>query len=376
MKPLKENFWIGFLAGSLWLIVILILSFSLPSAKLIQENNDPVVAQIGPEKMTRKELEKRSAQALAPVKSDEYLILKEALDRWIKERLYVLETNRTGKSKAELEKSLWQKVQVSEIEIQKEYKDRYFQFQGIPFSTIHDSLKRELEKRKFDELENDWAESAQLKYQTKILLEKPEIILGNRKMGNLPHQINQPLAFPPAEPLATFDSLEGQPVKGKSEAPVTLIEFSDFQCPFCQRASLTAEKLLENNPDKIKLVWFHFPLNMHPLSAKIHEASECANDQQKFWEFYSLVFSSTSVLQNEEDILKLGKALNLNEEQYQNCVTSGIHREKVARNIQTGTQHGVQSTPTFFLNGKKIVGAQPLESFQAVVDTELKSKTF
>lgn len=380
MNHLKENFWIGFFAGSLWLIVIVILCF--PQNKLMNESNGLWVAQLGSEQITLKELEHVSNQELISVKSDEYLILRESLDRWIRERVYVLEARRTGQSREDIEKSIWEKVTVTEDEIQKEYRENILDFQGSPLALVHDSVARELKKRKFNFLEKEWMETVKKRYGLQERLEKPKVVLPNPKRGNQLHpgftarqNLIQPLAplVNNSEPVK-FDSLEGQPVRGKADAPITIVEFSDFQCPFCQRGANAIEQLMEKNKDKIKVVWFHFPLPIHPLSAKIHEASECAADQQKFWEFYNFAFSPNAVLKSEDDLLKLGTSLKLNEEQYRNCILQGTHREKIAKNIEAAKKVGVQSTPTFFINGKKIIGAQPLEVFQTAVDSELNPK--
>jgi protein-disulfide isomerase len=164
------------------------------------------------------------------------------------------------------------------------------------------------------------------------------------------------------------------PSVGSSSAPITLIEFSDYQCPYCGRVEPTLKRIRATYGDKIRFVWKDFPLTqIHPLAFKAGEAAHCAGDQGKYWELHDLLFSKQTELQID-DLKRHALAAGLNSGSFNQCLDSSKYGERVRDGISEGTALGVNSTPTIFINGRRLSGAQPYEAFAAVIDEELAKK--
>lgn len=158
--------------------------------------------------------------------------------------------------------------------------------------------------------------------------------------------------------------------KGPNDAPITIIEISEFQCPYCNKAKETVDELMEIYPDKIKLVFKHLPLDFHKDAQKASEAFECAGEQGKYWEMYDKLFASQKGLE-VADLKKYAGELNLKTSQFNECLDSGKYEEKIKNDIKEAGEFGVSGTPGFFVNKQFIGGAQPLEAFVEAVEREL-----
>ena len=167
-----------------------------------------------------------------------------------------------------------------------------------------------------------------------------------------------------------FDHILGNP-----SAKVTIIEYSDFECPFCGKMfAETIPKLKENfikNGD-VKFIYRHFPLrSIHADAQKAAEASECAGEQGKFWEYHDIVFGKQNLL-GIESFKSWAKELGLNSGQFDSCLDSGKYEERVEKDYSDGITLGVNGTPATFINGKLISGAVPYEEFEKIIREELK----
>ncbi len=174
----------------------------------------------------------------------------------------------------------------------------------------------------------------------------------------------------PVSELVDID-LEGRPVLGPGDAPVTIVEYTDYGCPWCAKyAEETYPKLIAAHGDKIRYSVRNFAVaTLHPQAPKAAEAAECAADQERFWDYHDLLFQNRTKL--DVPSLKVYAAqLNLDGERFDTCLDSGEKTELVNADFQEGLANGVRGTPTFFLNGRRLVGAQPLEVFQALVNRE------
>lgn len=172
-------------------------------------------------------------------------------------------------------------------------------------------------------------------------------------------------------PRATVAITAANPSLGSASAPVTLIEFSDYQCPFCQRVEPTIKKLREAYGSRLRIVWKDFPLTqIHPQAFKAGEAAHCAGDQGKYWELHDVLFANQSALQ-VPDLKRHAAGLGLNAEAFNACLDSSKYGERVRDGVSEGSGLGVNSTPTIFINGRRLSGAQPYETFAAVIDEEL-----
>lgn len=196
-----------------------------------------------------------------------------------------------------------------------------------------------------------------------------EGILDPSKAKAVPPPSQVAPAGPP--PVAQFNDLEDRPTLGSKQAPITLVEFSDFYCPFCGRVEPTLEQLEKNYAGKIRRVWRHYPLAFHTGADRVHEASECAHEQGKFWPYHKKLFERQGSPFNDDALIKLAKELDLDKKKFEKCLKSGKYKALVQKEIAKGTEAGVQGTPAVFVNGQLVSGAQPYEAFDQLIKKEL-----
>lgn len=191
-------------------------------------------------------------------------------------------------------------------------------------------------------------------------------------------QPQQPSAPDPKEVLKKLD--KGHfPALGNENAKVTIIEFSDLECPFCARfykdalPQLTKEYI---DTGKVKLYYRHFPLSFHPKAKPLAHATECANEQGKFWEMHDKIFTENDAgnLASATDATyeEWAAAVGVDTAKFKTCFTNKTYEENITKDNTAGTDVGVSGTPTFYINGRQLVGAQPFESFKTVIEEELK----
>ena len=172
------------------------------------------------------------------------------------------------------------------------------------------------------------------------------------------------------EPPRVVVAAEG-PARGAAEgAPVTIIEFSDFQCPYCRKVVPTIQQVLARYPDQVRFVYRHFPLGSHGRARPAAEASMCADEQGKFWAFHDRLFQSPNAL-SDADLLRYAGELGLDQAAFTKCVEEGRFAAQVDRDLQAGREAGVTGTPAFFVNGVLISGSKPAEEFFELIDSEL-----
>jgi len=173
---------------------------------------------------------------------------------------------------------------------------------------------------------------------------------------------------------------KGDYVLGDKDAKVTIVEFSDFQCPFCRSFWSGAFAQIKKDyvdTGKARLVYRHYPLSFHPAAHISAQAAECAGDQAKFWEMHDKMFFEQSKLgqgtieYGEAEIKTWAAQLGLNSGDFNQCLDSGKYSQKVDDDSALGSASGVSGTPTIFINGQRIVGAQPYATFKAIIDKAL-----
>ena len=175
------------------------------------------------------------------------------------------------------------------------------------------------------------------------------------------------------DPPRVTVSDDGRPSKGPAGAPVQIIEFSDFECPFCFRVNPTVAQVLSTYGDRVRLVYRHLPLPNHPNARPAAEASACANEQGRFWEYHDRLFANQSRLATA-DLKQHAADLGLDTAKFNTCVDSRRFQKDVDADLDAAQLLGVSGTPHFFINGRALSGAQPLESFKAIIDEELARK--
>ncbi len=174
---------------------------------------------------------------------------------------------------------------------------------------------------------------------------------------------------PPRQAVPT----EGSPAKGPAAAPIEIVEFSDFQCPYCLRVTPTVNQVLKAYGDQIRFVYRHYPLPNHPNARPAAEAAVCAADQGKFWPYHDRLFENPSKL-GQSELKRDAADLGLDTAKFDACVDSHKFKTTVDADLQAGLEAGVDGTPAFFINGRMISGAQPFDVFKRIIDEELELK--
>ncbi len=165
-------------------------------------------------------------------------------------------------------------------------------------------------------------------------------------------------------------ALDGAPVRGPESAKVTIVEFGDFQCPFCTRVNTTLQQVRQQYPDDVKLVFKHLPLRIHPQAPGAHAAAEAAHRQGKFWEMHDKIFSNQSDLA-PETFVAYAEQIGLDVDAFRKDVGSDEVKKRLDGDTREAQKLGVSGTPAFFINGKYLAGAQPFEAFKERIDEEL-----
>lgn len=196
---------------------------------------------------------------------------------------------------------------------------------------------------------------------------------GGREATDLPSVAGEEGTKPSAGAEGVNISADDDPYLGKEDAPVTIIEFSDLECPFCERFHTQTFPQIKSqyiDTGKVKFVYRDFPLPMHTNAQKAAEASECADEQGKFWEYIDLIFANQASL-SLASLKSWAGSLGLNTSDFNKCLDSGRYADEVKKDLADGQAAGVQGTPAFFVNGQLVSGAQPFESFQSLIEAAL-----
>jgi protein-disulfide isomerase len=173
------------------------------------------------------------------------------------------------------------------------------------------------------------------------------------------------------EPERAKVEVAGHPSKGPATAPVTIVEFSDFECPYCSGLYPTLKRVEDTYKDKIRIVYRQFPLNnVHPRAQKAAEASLCANEQNKFWQLHDAMFLDQKNL-TVDDLKAKAAALSMNAATFNTCLDSGKHEAAVRASLEEGNRLGVDGTPALFINGRYLGGNQPYDAIAKIIEDEL-----
>jgi protein-disulfide isomerase len=179
-----------------------------------------------------------------------------------------------------------------------------------------------------------------------------------------------PSPQPTPQPTVVQVSADDDTPKGSPSAQVKIIMFSDYECPFCSRVEPTIDQIVETYGDKVVIYFRDFPLSFHANAQKAAEASECAGEQGKFWEMHDKLFENQQAL-DVASLKQYAADLGLNTATFNSCLDNGDMASEVQKDFSDGQAAGVSGTPTAFVNGKKLVGAQPFSAFKPLIDTEL-----
>ena len=261
----------------------------------------------------------------------------------ISRRLLTLEAERRGiDADALLEEEAAKRVSVSEEEIAAFYAENQAQMGGQDLATMSDRIRTYLERSAGWEAARTFLAELRADADVEVLIQAPR------------HEV------------ATTGAS-----RGPEDAPVTIVEFSDYQCPYCQRAEPIIAEVLARYGDRVRFVYKHFPLDsIHPRARPASEAAGCAGDQDQFWAYHDKLFHPTQGL-DDAAFEAYAAELKLDMDAFKTCLAERRHASQVSQDFADGQAAGVNSTPTFFINGIKLKGAQPVSEFQRVIDREL-----
>ncbi|HZJ55009.1 MAG TPA: thioredoxin domain-containing protein [Myxococcaceae bacterium] len=311
---------------------------------------DRVVATFNGGKITAGELEKEARPQIAELENKMYQARKQALEQMAMERIVKAEAAKAGLTEQDYIRKRVEEAPVQQpTEAQeRQFYDRLKSAGQIPPEATFESLK-------------DRIGQALINQQRQGQMQK--VIADLQKQANLKLDLPQPRISVAAE----------GPTRGPKDAPVTIVEFSDFECPYCGSAHDTVEQVMNAYAGKVRLVYRQFPLSFHPRAAKAAEASLCAGDQGKFWEYHDVLFKNQKKLE-PTDLKAHATEVGLDAQKFGQCLDSGDKKKTVDADQQAGLAAGVGGTPAFFINGIFLNGAQPLDEFKKVIDGELASK--
>jgi protein-disulfide isomerase len=159
-------------------------------------------------------------------------------------------------------------------------------------------------------------------------------------------------------------------IRGAVEAPVTILEFSDYQCPFCKRAQPVLERILAEFPGKVRIVFKDFPLDFHEGARPAAEAARCAGASGRYWDYHDLLFLAQPAFSRDE-LITYADRVGLDRTAFSLCLDARRFSAAVEDDMAEGRALGVSGTPTFFVNGRRLVGAHPIETFREAVDDAL-----
>jgi protein-disulfide isomerase len=329
--------------------LVLALACSAPAQQASSASD--TAARIGDRTVTVKELDEHwqksapgpHAQALQAL----YDGRREALDEIVADQL-IAQAAKAKSVTAEqyMQAEVGKRIKpVTDADIVTFFQENQGQMQGRPLADVGPAIRRYLEEQ-----QRSSAQAA--------------VVADLRKAGPPVRVIFEP-------PRQQVNIGADDASAGPANAPVTIVEFSDFQCPFCQRVMPTLKQVRAKYGDKVRLVWKDFPLtSIHPQAFKAAEAGNCAREQGKFWEYHDRLFANQQALQ-PEFLKKYAADAGLDAAKFNACLDTAKYSDRVQEQMGIGTGFGVQSTPSIFINGRLVAGAQPFETFVSIIDEEL-----
>jgi protein-disulfide isomerase len=311
----------------------------------------PAAAKVGDEVISMEEVERAAATPLAKLEEQRYAVLDEKLQQLIGQRVLTQEAKQRGMSIEDLLKlEVYGKApDVPDADVTTFIAQNQARLpQGGDEAGLRLKVWDYLRSQKVNERREAYIQDLRRRRTVAVFLEAP---VGSRAAVGLGSGF----------------------VRGPDDAPVTIVEFSDFDCPFCKNVVATVKEVLGKYPKQVRWVFRDFPLAaLHPGAPQAHEAARCAAEQGKFWEYHDVLFQQSA--KGPERLKQYAKDLSLDAPTFAQCLDSGKHKAAVSRDLEEGTRLGVTGTPTFFVNGRLLVGAQPLTAFQKIIESELTRK--
>lgn len=305
-------------------------------------------ATVGGTVITLEALDAAAANQLAKFRQQEYDVRAEVLTGMIQEQLITNEAAAQKVTTDELVETeiIAKAAKPTPDEVSQYYEKMKSRMGGKTFDDVKGDIEKMLTGQKVAERKDQYMTELSAKYEVKMLLDPPR---------------------------ATIMLRATAPATGPADAPITIVEWSDYQCPFCKRAYPTVEQVLTEYKDQVRYIHLDYPLPFHQQAMPASMAVHCAGEQGKFWEYNNNLYSAPGDL-SAADLTKRAADLGLEGAAFEACTASKKYEALIKTNFADGSALGVTGTPAFFINGRMLVGAQPIEQFRAIINDELSRK--
>ena len=310
-----------------------------------------VLATVNGTPITEHDVRKTAGLELSRLEEQVYELKRQQVDALVARRLIEAEATRRGQSVAIFEQAeiTGKAGDVTEAEIEAFVEANRARIRG-DVTQLRPQIRQFLREQKLE-------------------ARREAVVAGLRKSATVEMKLAAPALF-----RAQMD-LQGAPVRGVATAPVTIVEYSDFHCPFCRRVQPTLTALLDKYKGQVRLVYKHLPLDaLHPQARRVSEASWCAAQQDKFWQFHDAVYADTSNDAGDAALTRYATTAGLDAATFTSCLANPEAKAAVQRDVAQGESLGLNSTPGFFVNGREVRGAQPIEAFSTIIDEELRGE--
>jgi protein-disulfide isomerase len=312
-----------------------------------------VIATVGPTPITLAQVDEQAlkmpASSFGNMKLSEalYEARRAALDVMVGDALLDQQAKTQGMDRAALTaKEITAKVgAVTDADVAAWYQANQARVQGAPIDQVRAPIQALLTQQRTQSRRDEYLSTLRKNTAVKLMLDPPRQVVAEN----------------------------GRPARGPANAPIEMIEFSDFQCPYCLKANPTVNQVLSTYGDRIRFVYRHYPLPNHPNARPAAEAAQCANEQGKFWPYHDQLFARGGRLSDTELKTAAGEA-GLDAAAFDRCVATHKYKADVDADIAAGDEAGVSGTPAFYINGRMLTGAQPFEAFKQIIDEELTRK--
>jgi protein-disulfide isomerase len=332
-------------------LVVVACSSSAQQPNRVQGPSD-VVATVGNTSITLAEVDQKAMQQLASDFGRMKLVLalyearRAAIDEIVGDKLIADEAKTRGMNASALvDAEITSKItSVTEADILAWYNANPSRVQGAPLEQVRQPIRALLTQQRSSQAYQAFVDKLRAKTAIRVSLE------------------------PPRQKIAA----DG-PTQGPANAPIELIEFSDFQCPYCLRAHPILKQVLSTYGDRIRFVYRNYPLPSHPNARPAAEAAQCAAEQGKFWPYHDRLFADQTKL-SDADLKASAAALGMDAAKFNACFDEHKYKGRIEADVQAANEAGVDGTPAFFVNGRMLSGAQPFDEFKRVIDEELALK--
>ena len=307
-----------------------------------------VVATVDGIPITLGEVDLRAADRLASIRQEEYEARRDTIVEMTTEKLMEKEAAARGVTVGDLLRVEVdaKAAPVKPEEVAASYEQNKERFAGRPRDQAIAGLDHAMRKRNLDARRSAFREELRSRANVKVSLEAPR----------------QDVVVPP-----------GSPVLGPATAAVTILEFADYQCPYCMRAEETVAEILKDYQGKVRFVHRDFPLPNHDRAFVAARASRCAGEQGHFWDYRRSLLQAPGDF-TDQDFQKRATGLGLDGKTFTSCLQSERHDAAIKESQEEGVKAGVNATPTFFFNGRMQTGAPPIKEFRRIVEEELARK--